>query len=98
MEYGLKVFTTFVAFSYFCLLCNLLVLVLLMFFKYLYLKEQSLGTGQCMRFLPAWFQSVLDCFLEKGICFLFLETFLFIIVIWVFVCYNKRNICPLPRK
>ena len=36
-------------------------------------------------------------FLEKGDpFFLFLETFLFIIVIWVFVCYNKRNICFCP--
>ena len=60
MEYGLKVFTTFVAFSYFCFSCNFLVLVFTHVFKVFILKEQSFGTGQCMRFffLPAWFQSV----------------------------------------
>ena len=40
MEYGLKVFTTFVAFSYFCSTCNFLVLAFTHVFKYTYLKTE----------------------------------------------------------
>ena len=40
MEYGLKVFTTFVAFSYFCSTCNFLVMAYTHVFKYAYLKTE----------------------------------------------------------
>ena len=85
MEYGLRVCTTFVAFSYFCFLCNLLVLVLLLFFKYLYLKTEF-GDRTMYEVLACLISISFGLFLEKGDLFL------------VFVYCNKRNICFCPTN